>query len=232
MSNPFVSDTVIDAAPDARAAFIRRTYLHVAAALLAFVGLEAALLNSPLAVPLAQFMLGGKFSWLIVLGAFMATSWIADKLARSDAAPGLQYVGLGLYVIAEAVIFVPIMLLAANAFPGVITQAGLITLLLFGGLTATAFMSGSDFSFLRSFLVIGGFVALGAVVAGILFGFSLGIWFSAAMVLFAGGSILYTTGQIIHHYRTEQHVAAALALFSGVMLMLWYVMRVLMSLRR
>ncbi|MFH1497298.1 MAG: permease, partial [Verrucomicrobiota bacterium] len=56
--------------------------------------------------------------------------------------------------------------------------------------------------------------------------------FSSVMVLFAGGSILYTTSNIIHHYRTDQHVAASLALFSGVMLLLWYVIRILMSLRR
>lgn len=69
-------------------------------------------------------------------------------------------------------------------------------------------------------------------MCSIVFGFSLGLVFSAAMVLFAAGSILYTTSNIIHHYRTDQHVGAALALFSGVMLLFWYILRILMSARR
>jgi FtsH-binding integral membrane protein len=110
-------------------------------------------------------------------------------------------------------------------------EAGIITGLLFAGLTATAFITRKDFSFMRSILVIGSFIALGIIVCSIMFGFELGLLFSGAMVLFAAGSILYTTSNIIHHYRPTQHVAASLALFSGVMLMLWYVLRMLMSRR-
>lgn len=50
------------------------------------------------------------------------------------------------------------------------------------------------------------------------------------MVLFAAGSILYTTSNILHHYRADQHVAAALSLFAGVALLFWYVLQVVMSL--
>ena len=61
-----------------RSAFIRKTYNHLAVAILAFAGLEYLLLNSPVAPAMARAMTGG-FSWLIVLGAFMFVSWIADK---------------------------------------------------------------------------------------------------------------------------------------------------------
>jgi len=69
-------------------------------------------------------------------------------------------------------------------------------------------------------------------VASIIFAFSLGIIFSAAMVLFASAAILYDTSQVLHHYRTNQHVAASLSLFASVALLFWYVLRIVMSLRR
>jgi len=62
-----------------------------------------------------------------------------------------------------------------------------------------------------------------------IFGFSLGVWFSGAMVILAGGYILYYTSNVMLHYRTDQYVAAALALFSSVALLFWYVLRIFMS---
>ena len=73
-------------------------------------------------------------------------------------------------------------------------------------------------------------MALGVIVASIGFGLSLGLFFSAIMVAYAAGVILYTTSNIIHHYRPDQHVAAALALFAAVALLFWYLVRVLMAL--
>jgi len=229
--NPFV--TVADAASADRAQFIRRTYLHLAGAILAFVCLEAMLLQMPGIEGLVQKMTGGM-GWLVVLGAFMLVSWLADKWARSDASPAMQYLGLGLYVVAETVIFAPLLYIAIHysGDPALLPMAAIITGLLFAGLTATVFVTRKDFSFMKGILMVGGFIALGVIICSIVFGFSLGLVFSSVMVLFAGGSILYTTSNIMHHYRTDQHVAASLALFSGVMLLLWYVIRILMSLRR
>lgn len=230
--NPFV--TVADSSAVDRAAFIRRTYLHLAGAILAFVGIEAALLRSTLGLRMLDFMQGGRASWLLILGGFMVVSWLADKWARSEAGPGMQYLGLGLYTVAEAIIFLPLLTIAVYTpqYAGTVSMAGIITGLLFAGLTSTAFITRKDFSFMRSILVIGSFVALGVIICSAIFGFNLGLLFSGAMVLFAGGSILYTTSNIIHHYRPNQHVAASLALFSGVMLLLWYVLQILMRSRR
>lgn len=227
--NPFV--TVADAADDERQTFIRRTYLHLAMAIFAFVVLEAVLLKAPGIEGLVDTMIG---NWWAVLLTFVAVSWVADKWARSDVGQGMQYLGLGIYVVAEAVIFVPLLhvVMYRVGDPAIIPMAGIITGLLFVGLTATAFMTGVNFSFLRGALAIGGMVAMGVIICSMMFGFSLGIVFSAAMVLFAGGSILYTTSNILHEYRTDQYVAASLALFSGVMLLLWYVIRVLMAARK
>ena len=66
------------AEPSERTLFIRRTYSHLAGAILAFIALEAILVNT---VPFDVIagMLGG-YNWLLVLGAFMAASWVAQYL--------------------------------------------------------------------------------------------------------------------------------------------------------
>ncbi len=214
-----------------RAAFIRRTYLHVAGAILAFVALEALLLQLPLAGVISS-VLGTRFGWLLVLGAFMAVSWIAQKWANSDTSPAMQYLGLGLYVVAEAIIFLPLLYVAAYyTSEHVIVSSGLITMFLFAGLTASVFISKKDLSWMGRILTIGGFVAMGIIVASMLFGFTLGLLFSAIMVIFAGGAIMYETSNVMHHYRTNQHVAASLALFASVALMFWYILRLVMGSR-
>ncbi len=222
---------VAEQAPaEERAAFIRRTYQHLGMAILAFLGLEFVFFQTSLPESLTRTMVGGRYSWLIVLGAFMLVSWIAERWAQSSVSREMQYLGLTLYVVAEAVIFVPLLYFASRIASDIIPMAGLITSLLFVGLTVTAFTTKKDFSFMGSILKIGGFVALGVIVASIVFGFTLGLLFSGIMVLFAGGAILYSTSNVLHHYNTDQHVAAALSLFASVALLFWYVLRILMSL--
>ena len=228
--SPHSDYTVTNAAAVDRATFIRQTYLHVAGALGVFVLLESMLLASPLAPVLAHLMFGGRWSWLIVLGLFMFVSHIATKWASTATSIGGQYAGLGLYVVAEVIILCPLLMLAARFGDGLIMKAGLITGGLFIGLTWVAFTSGKDFSFMAGFLKIAGFVALGTIVVSMIFGFSLGLWFTGAMILLVGCAILYQTSNIIHHYNTNQYVAASLALFASIATLFWYVLQMLMSL--
>lgn len=214
----------------ARAEFIRKTYIHLAGAILGFVVVEALLLNSPWVENIARAMTQGM-AWLLVLGGFMLVTNMANKWALTSTDRNKQYAALALYVVAEAIIFVPLLYVATEYFPGVIPQAGVITLFLFSGLTAVVFATNKDFSFLRKAITIGGFVALGLIVAGIIFGFNLGIFFSFAMVGLAAASILYQTSQMVHHYNTDQYVAASLGLFASFMLLLWYVLDILMRLQ-
>jgi FtsH-binding integral membrane protein len=212
-----------------RAEFIRRTYTHVALSILAFIIIEAMLLDWSGAPGLVVKMLSG-YNWLIVLGAFMGVSWLADKWARSSTSKPMQYGGLALYIVAEAVIFLPLLFYARyKVGPSVIGSAGMVTVALFAGLTMVAFTTRKDFSFMRGILGVGGFIALGVIVASIVFGFNLGLLFSTIMVAFAAGAILYTTSNIIHHYRTDQYVAASLSLFASVMLLFWYILRIFLA---
>ncbi len=227
-ANPYT--VAADAAPSDRAAFMRSTYLHLGLAILAFIGVEWFLLQQPWVPALVEKMLG--FGWLIVLGVFMVVSFIADRLARSETSRGVQYTGLGLFIIAEAFIFLPLLYFAAiKSGDGslLFVKAGTTTAFIFAGLTATAFVTKKDFSFLRSFLMIGGFIALGIIVVSIIFGFSLGTIFAGAMAIFASVAILYSTSNIIHHYRTDQSVSAALSLFSSVALLFYYILQIFMS---
>ncbi len=227
--NPYAApQTAADAEASERAAFIQRTYIHLAFAILAFAGLEAWLLTQEWALNMARSMLGT--SWLFVIGGFIAVSWIADKWASSSNSKGMQYAGLGIFIVAEAIIFLPMLMIAAAQAPDVIGKAAWTTGFLFLGLTATAMATRKDFSFLRSIIIFAAFVALGLIVVSFIFpSVNLGTWFSVAMIGVAGASILYTTSNMIHHYRTDQHVAAALSLFASVALLFWYILRLFMN---
>ena len=218
---------------DARAGFIRRTYLHLAGAVGLFVLIEMLLLRSALPDYMFSFLQASRYGWLMFLGAFILAGWMARSLAASGASAAAQYAGLGLYVFAEAVIFVPLLYIAAfYSSPDVLPNAAVVTALLFAGLTAVAFTTRKDFSFLRGILTIGGFVALGAIVGGAIFGFTLGLFFSVAMVGLAAAAILYDTSKVLLHYPTDRHVAASLELFASVALMFWYVLQIMMRLSR
>jgi len=214
---------------DARASFISKTYGHVAAALLLFTLIEIWLFKTERVVPLTQFLL--SFNWLLVIGGLMLVSWLATHVSLRMESKPLQYLALAGFVAAQAVIFAPMLLIASIQKPGIIGDAAEITLLGTFGLTAVAFITRKDFSFMRSVLIWAGVVALIAIAGGVLFGFQLGTWFSVAMIGLAGAAVLYDTSNIIHHYPEDRYVGAALALFSSIMLMFWYVLRLLMSRR-
>lgn len=221
-------NSAADAAPQERARFIRKTYLHLAGAILAFVGLEYLLFSSGVADVIASTMLGGRFSWFIVLALFMGVSYVANMWANSQASKAMQYLGLGIYVVAEAVIFIPLLFIAAHYGGGgeTIVKAGVVSLGLFAGLTAVVFITKQDFSFLGSILTIGGFIALAFIGASLLFGFSLGSLFAFVMVAFAATAILYSTSNVLHQYQPTQHVAASLSLFASVALLFWYILTI------
>lgn len=238
-NNPFaVTSTqdgsfAADAEESVRLTFIRRTYAHLTGAVFALIVLEAVLFT---VVPrdtmtmLVQRMTGG-FGWLIVLGAFMGVSWMARSWAMSNTSRGMQYAGLGLYVVAEAVILLPMLYICIHYLrePQLPIMAAAITGMCFLGLTVFVFTTRVDLAGWGKYLAIGGIVAMCAIVAGMFTSFSLGLGFSALMVALACGYIMYDTSNVLHHYHTDQYVAASLALFSSVVLLFWYVLRIMMS---
>jgi FtsH-binding integral membrane protein len=220
---------VANASESERAGFIRRTYLHLGGAIAAFAVVETLLIKSGIAQQFSTMLSGSKWSWLIVLGLFAVVSHFANSWAHSHISREKQYLGLGVFILAEAVIFMPLIFMAQRYAPDILQNAVIVTAALVAGLTFTAFTSKVNFSFLGRALSIGGFIAFGVIIAAMVFDFSLGVWFSGAMILFAAASVLYSTSNIIHEYNPEQHVAAALSLFSSVGLLFWYILQFMMS---
>jgi FtsH-binding integral membrane protein len=227
-------NSAANALPVERAQFIRKTYLLLAAAVLGFVIVEGFLFVSGAAgAILTVISFGGRMGWLVVLAAFMGISYLANRWAMSDTSNATQYMGLALYVIAQAVIFVPMIGFAIykSGDGSILAEAGIVTLGLFLGLTATVFLTRSDFSFLGPILAIGGFMALGFIVASAIFGFSLGTVFAFIMVAFAGSAILYNTSNVMLRFNTNQYVAASLTLFASIALLFWYILSIFSSRR-
>jgi FtsH-binding integral membrane protein len=174
-----------------------------------------------------------RYSWLAVIAAFSLLGWLSRELASRADSVSLQYGGLGLYVAMQAILFAPLIYLANSVYDtSIIPTAGILTLLMFAGLTAVAFTTGKDFTFLGGALKIAGCVALGLIICAAIFKITLGLFFSVAMVGFAMAAILYDTSKIMHHYSSNQYVAASLELFASVSLLFWYVIQILMSLSR
>ena len=203
-----------------RREFLIRTYGHLVAGIVAFVVLEMVYFATGLAETIAGALL--SVNWLLVLGAFIVVAWMARGFAGSAGSRSLQYVGLAGYVVAESIIFVPLLWVADAAAPGAIASAATLTILAFVGLTALVFMSGADFSFLRGLMWWGGIVALVTIVGAVLFGFGLGMWFSVAMIAFALAAILYDTSRTLNDFPDDRYVSAAIELLSSIALLFWY----------
>lgn len=211
---------------DERSNFIWRCYAHVVGAILAFAGVEVYLFQSGIAASITAPMVN---NWWIVLGAFILGGWGATHVAHRIQSTAAQYAALAFFVVLEALIFAPMLYIAAMTQPGVIDSAAGVTLLGSVALIATAMITRRDFSFLRSLLVWGGLLAMVGIVASLIFGFQLGTWFSVAMIGFAGAAVLYDTSNILHHYPQDKYVAASLQLFSSIALMFWYILRLFMN---
>ncbi|MBX3155065.1 MAG: Bax inhibitor-1 family protein [Deltaproteobacteria bacterium] len=238
-----------------RVNFLRKTYAHLGAALIAFAVITGGLIRFAPSVSwgFSKWALQG-WTWLLVIGLFMVVGYIAERLARSETSRGLQYAGLGLAVAAEAFLLQPLlwvlmlkfgvyskgdvaMMLAGNATPymsgkagSILLSATVITLAIFIGLTLTVFLTKKDFTFMRGALSIASFAVLGIILVSILFGFHLGALFCGAVILLMSGYILYQTSLIMRDFPPSAHVAAALMLFSTIATLFWYVLQLLMEL--
>lgn len=235
-SNPFI---VADAPAADRAAFYRRTYGLVAAAFAGFAALLALFFvgfDQKTGIAFALFTgLGsmiqslGGWSILLVMVAFWGANSVAQSMAFNRASRASQYAGLGIFVILEALIFIPLIgyvVLTSNGDAmSVLKPAGIVTGAIIAALTALVFMTNMDFSFLKVAIVIGSFAALGVVIVAAIAGLSLGAWFSIAMIVLMATVILYQTNEIKNTLETDQHVTAAFILFSAFVTLLFYVIR-------
>ncbi len=148
MNNPdtySVDVPVIELDDKSRGRFIARTYNHLFAAICAFTLIEIGLFQSGLAEPIARAMLSG--SWLWVLGGFMLLSWFARSVVYKTTSKASQYAALAVYIVGQALIFVPMLFIADKYAPGAIASAALITFIAFTALTLVVFITPQRFFF-------------------------------------------------------------------------------------
>ena len=224
------SGSVVAALPgEARAGFIRRTYAHVAGASALLAIVEGLILKAGFGADLLSFLGAGTMNFLIYLGLFIGASVVAENWAHSEKSREMQYLGLGVYVVVQAIILAPAMHLAQLYAPNAIIDAAIATGALVTGLTYVCVTTKKDFSFMGPAIAIVSIVAIGLGVAGAMFGFNLGVAFAGAIVVLAAASVLYSTSNIMHHYQEHQHVGAALGLFASVALMFRFMLQLFMS---
>ena len=215
--------------PQVRADFMRRVYTRLVAGVAAFVLIEAYLFTSGLAVAITEFVF--STSWLLILGGFMVVSWLANSVALRAATPASQWGGYLLLVAANALIFAPMLVIAELQVPGTVAQAGQYAVGGFVVLSVIAHRSSRDLTWLGASLRWFGILALAGIALAVLTGFQLGTWFSLAMIGFAGAAILYETQVILRETPPGRETVAAMALFSSLALLFWYVLRLFMERR-
>ena len=215
--------------PQVRADFMRRVYTRLVAGVAAFVLIEAYLFTSGLAVAITEFVF--STSWLLILGGFMVVSWLANSVAMRAVSPASQWGGYLLLVAANALIFAPMLVIAEVQVPGTVGQAGQYAIGGFVVLSVIAHRSSRDFTWLGASLRWFGILALAGIALAVLTGSQLGTWFSLAMIGFAGAAILYETQVILRETPPGRETVAAMALFSSLALLFWYVLRLFMERR-
>lgn len=211
-----------------RGDFLIKVYQHLLGAVVAFVLFETLLFATGAARGIYDLISRSSGAWFLVLGGFMVVNWLATSAAHDVLNPSRQYAGLFGLAAAESLIFAPFLYYVFNVEGGgavTVGAAAAVTALGFGGLSVVGLITRKDLSFLRPLVLWGGIMALVLIVAALLFGLELGVWFSVAMIGLAGVSILYQTQTILRRYPEEAYVGAAVQLFASVMLLFWYVLR-------
>ena len=220
---------VIHADEETRSAFLVRVYQHLALAVVAFVAFETVLFATGIAEGIHSFLVEtGGVAWLLILGGFTVVSMISSRSAHNLGNTSAQYAGLFALAAAESLIFAPFLYMAFNQGGGTVWSAVIVTALGFGALSLVAFTTRKDLSFLRPLIMWGSIVAIGLIIAAVVFNFELGLVFTVAMIGLAGASILYQTQTIVRQYPKWAYVGAAVSLFASLMMLFWYVLRLFM----
>lgn len=219
------------AAADERATFLRRTYSLLLAAVLTFAATLWAAGNvepvRALADSLARTIFGSRWGWILYLGLFIGGSWLVHAFAERKPINLVLFFGFAFLMGLLTAPLIYMVLAKGAAGVTAINQAAVLTALIFTGLTAYVFYSGKNFSFLGGALSIGSFALIGIAIAGMLFGFSVGIWWSVLAVVLFVGYILYDTDAILKRYPTTAYVSAACVLFVDVILLFQHLLMIL-----
>lgn len=189
---------------------LRNTYMLLALtiAFACFTGLAAIAMNLP------------PFNFIVYLVGFFGLSFLVNKTANSAWGLFWTFVFTGFIGVSAA----PLVGYFTSVNPGAVTQAFGVTAAAFLGLSLYTITTKKDFSFLRSFLVMGFWIILGIIVCSFFFDLSpFAAAISAGMVLIAGALILYQTSAIVRGGETN-YIIATNNLFVSVYVMFMYLL--------
>jgi modulator of FtsH protease len=193
-----------------RVAFVRSVYLWLMAGFgVAALGAVGALASLPM---LSRLPVSGRaFMWILFfaqMGAVFFASAVSRKRPLNILAYGL-FTGISGYVAG----LISLMVAAGSGYKVVLAAAGL-TAGVFLALTATAFVSKKDFSFLRSFVVVGIAIAFFGWLIAIFFNLpSLSLVVSAVVVIAFSAKLLWDTSAMLRTDALDDAAGFALSLF-------------------
>lgn len=207
----------------ARMDFIRKTYSLFLAGILCALLVGIATARVP-ALTQASFALSNNVLLAVVL--LLGLSFGAQAVSRVE---GLNYVAL--FGFTGFIGFWITALLSAyeSRVPGIVAQAGVLSMIIFGALTAFAFLSKTDFSFLRAILFVGVIALVLGGLANIFFFKSpaASYWMAWVSLMIFSGFVLYDTSNIMRTHDSRGYVSAALGLFLNFLNIFLSLLRIL-----
>jgi len=221
----FGVETAARASVEERMSFIRKVYaLFFAATLFAIGGVAAGLMYPPIMMAIIAHP---WLTFFALIGGVMGAQ--AVRHVR-----GINLVALFAFTTMTGVIISPLIAIYTQMNPASIWQAGLLTVGIFGGLTAYVFISKRDFSFMRGMLTVGLIVVVLAAVLNLFIVGSSALAFGVSCValLLFSGFVLYDTSNIIRHYPVNEYVAGALSLYLDAFNIFLALLRILNAGRR
>ncbi|MHC4954137.1 MAG: Bax inhibitor-1/YccA family protein [Planctomycetota bacterium] len=221
----------IDAAVDERLGFLRKTYGLLCLQILAVGAISALLIqNEALLAQIANFLFGNIFVYLAIV---IGLPWLTRSMLAGDKPLRVQYTAVGLWVVFLSCLVAPICYFAADKTGSyqIVGEAFLITIAIFGGLTAYVLTTRKDFSMLRGALWMGALGLFAIALISAFMGAAVGIWYSIAWVILLAGWTLYDTSQVLHKRPVTQAVAASVDLLVDFVLMFLYIVMILMRSR-
>jgi FtsH-binding integral membrane protein len=190
-----------------RATLVRRTYgLVFISVVVTATGVAFGLTQPALMQAVAQHP-------IITMIAMFAPLWMAMK-AHRDYPKNLILTLLFTFI--EGIWLAPFLYMAERNSPGVVGQAGLLTLSTFGVLSLYAVASKRDFSAWGSFFIVGLWVLIATSLLNLFFQSAFAsLWIAAGTVLVFSGLLVFDTWRILRsgQYGADDYVPAAVAIY-------------------
>ena len=207
-----------------RATLVRRTYSLVLTSVVVTIGGVWFALNN-------QSILEASAAHPFIM---MILTFAPLMLAQSTRLATPQRLALVLMFTAiEGVFIAPMIYYYDKMQPGVVGQAGALTLSAFTVLTAYAWFSRRDFSAWGGFLTVGLWVMLGTMLLNMFFhNETASLWLAAVGVMLMSGLLLFDTWRIRNTFGPDDYGPAAITIYLDLLNMFLFVLSLLGGGRR